>query len=211
MDGQTRVVEGFWLRRNKRSPPSRPPANMQVTLDGSTGALESGNVRLASLGANLVTFSLVNTGLTEGVPAPKPLEEPTPPSTARIALGTLLVIAVVSAVTFTLGWLDWPFVPGDLFGRHSLSRNGSADARRHGESVVRAAMADNHTAGDGLDSVSAVKAKRMAGPTIVPGMRTFGDELDDASFPLAENNSDAMVTVDETFIDGDFDVTGTGA
>ncbi|KAL3224848.1 hypothetical protein MRX96_026235 [Rhipicephalus microplus] len=103
MDRQRRVNEGLWLKRNKELSPFRRPAKPQETLDCSAATSVSYNVNLASLGSNVVTFSLGSAELREGAPTPKPVEEPTPPSTKRIALGTLLVIAVVSATTLTLG------------------------------------------------------------------------------------------------------------
>ncbi|KAL3224861.1 hypothetical protein MRX96_026248 [Rhipicephalus microplus] len=68
-----------------------------------------------------------------------------PPSTKRIALGTLLVIVVVSAVTLALGWLDWPFLPGNSYGHQRLSKISSTDAHRHGQAGVPAAAVGNDT------------------------------------------------------------------
>ncbi|KAL1422300.1 hypothetical protein MTO96_022176 [Rhipicephalus appendiculatus] len=111
---------------------------------------------------------------------PNPADEPMAPSTTRITLGTLLVIAVVTAVTLTLGWLDWPFAPGDSHGDKGLSSNSSADAHRRGE-VVRGAAADNDTIDGGLEPVSAANVRKVARSTIVEGVRTLDDELDDTS------------------------------
>ncbi|KAL1422305.1 hypothetical protein MTO96_022181 [Rhipicephalus appendiculatus] len=137
----------------------------------------------------------------EWVARPKSAEEPTPPLTTRIALGTLLVIAVVSAVTLTLGWLDWPFLPGDSYGHQGLSRNGSTDAHRHGRVVVRAALVDNDTIDEGLVPASPAKSGTIAGSTIVPHVRTLDDALDDTSSFSAEDDSEAEVTLDEAFAD----------
>ncbi|KAL1422296.1 hypothetical protein MTO96_022172 [Rhipicephalus appendiculatus] len=151
-----------------------------MTLYWSAGASESHNIHLASMNANLVTFSLANTGMLEEGLSPKPVEESTPPSRARIALGTLLVIDVMPTAALTLGWLDLPFLSRD--GRQSPSRNGSAYARRYGEIVIRAAMVDNDTIDEGLDRTPTGNATTTARSTIVPDVRTLGDELNDTLF-----------------------------
>ncbi|KAL1422303.1 hypothetical protein MTO96_022179 [Rhipicephalus appendiculatus] len=207
MDRQGRVSDVRWFQGNKRSSASRPPAIAQVTLDCSAGASDSDNVHLASLGANLVTFSLMNTGVPEKGLAPKPIEESTPPSTAKIALWTLLVIAVMSATAVTLGWLDLPFLSRD--GRRGPSRNGSADARRHGEIVIRAAMVDNDTIDEGLDRTPTGNARTMARSTIVPDVRTLGDEFNNTTSFSSENNSDVTVTLTEDLSDSSAAVFGT--
>ncbi|KAL3224864.1 hypothetical protein MRX96_026251 [Rhipicephalus microplus] len=100
-----------------------------------------------------------NTGRPLEKLAPKTVEESVPPSTARIALGTLLVIAVMLTMALTLASLDLPFLPRD--GRQGSSRSGYANAHRHRERVICAAMENNDIIDEVLDWMPAVNTKRM--------------------------------------------------
>ncbi|KAL3224855.1 hypothetical protein MRX96_026242 [Rhipicephalus microplus] len=169
------------------------------------------NVNLASLGSNVVTFSLGSAELREGIPTPKPVEEPTPPSTKRIALGTLLVIVVVSATTLTLGWLDWPFLPGNSYAHQRLSKSSSTDAHRHGQAAVPAAAVVNDTIVETPVRPSAAKAKKVVESTIVPHVRTSDSGLDYTSSFSAEDGGEREVTLDEAFTDSSTAALGTEA
>ncbi|KAK8789139.1 hypothetical protein V5799_021084 [Amblyomma americanum] len=125
---------------------SQTSANLEVTLGDSDCPTESQDVRLAS--PSLVTFFLAATEASGAVPGHnKPVEDPTPPSTARLATGTLLVIAAVSAVTISLSWLDWPFRQADIRNRQGMPKNGSGNARHYKNAVARPNVASDSFAG----------------------------------------------------------------
>ncbi|KAL1422317.1 hypothetical protein MTO96_022193 [Rhipicephalus appendiculatus] len=115
MDKRKESVAPYWLRRPRVSLPPLLPSEASLTLEQDNWSSESSEVRLPDLATNLVTFSIVPDDLEGHANQRGDVEEdPGAPSSTRLILVACLAITTLSAVTVTLNYLDWPFLPEDV-------------------------------------------------------------------------------------------------
>ncbi|KAL3224851.1 hypothetical protein MRX96_026238 [Rhipicephalus microplus] len=107
----------------------------------------------------------------------------------------------------TLAWLDLLFLPRD--GRQGSSRSGYANARRHRERVIRAAMIN--IIDEVLDWMPVVNTKRMTPSTLLTNVRTLeyedvstmahiGEDVNDTSCFLWKGESNVTVALTEALV-----------
>ncbi|KAL3224889.1 hypothetical protein MRX96_026276 [Rhipicephalus microplus] len=116
----------YWLRQPKGITSATDfLAKRFLTSDQSSWSSGRSEVRLPDLATNLVTFSIVPNDLEGHANQRGSIEEDSgSPSSTRLILVACLAITTLSAVTVTLNYLDWPFLP-DGVQNSSVALRGS--------------------------------------------------------------------------------------
>ncbi|KAK8767277.1 hypothetical protein V5799_005936 [Amblyomma americanum] len=125
MDRWSGATIAYWMKKPRATSAPLIPRDPPLTFEQSGWNPESSQINLPDLASNLVTFTLLPTDLDDPARQRRGVEEPSPPSCSRLVLVTCLLIGVLSAVTVTLNWLDWPFLPEDA-GRSPLEHQSAS-------------------------------------------------------------------------------------